>query len=182
MQLSDSAQSAYTRYWGLASDVALAAEMQPGEGYTSSLAVEAASQAAQLTGVPLTFQQATGVSSLYGIARNIESRATALTNAEDDDSIGPQHVSEAPWSRSMAEQNALPMWHARAQFTYLDESGLQIEGWTTVVVTQVLPPTVGRFRTQLTARIEDQLASPPGTGTPRSGQLLDIGRTYLMAV
>lgn len=182
MQLSDSANAAYTRYWGLASDVALAAEMQPGEGFTSSLAVEAASQAAQLTGVPLTFQQATGVSALYGIARTIEVKASNLTNAEDDESIADHMVSEAPWSRSIAEQNTLPMWHARAQFTYLDEAGLEINGWTTVVVTQVLPPTVGRFRTQLQARIEDQLASPPGTGTPRSGQLLDIGRTYLMAV
>lgn len=182
MQLSESANAAYSRYWGLASDVALAAEMQPGEGYTSSLAVEAASQAAQMTGTTLSFQEASGVSSLYGIARTIETRATALTNAEDDASIGPQHVSEAPWSRPIAEQNTLPMWHARAQFTYLDEAGLEINGWTTVVVTQVLPATVGRFRTQLQARIEDQLASPPGTGTPRSGQLLDIGRTYLMAV
>lgn len=182
MELSASAQSAYTRYWGLASDVALSAELEPGEGFTSSLAVEAASQAAQMTGVPLTFQQAAGVSSLYGIARSIESKATTLTNAEDDETITARHVSEPPWSRSLDAQNSMPMWHARAQFTYLDEQGNELTDWTTVIITQVLPSTVGRFRTQLQARIEDQLASPPGTGTPRSGTFLSVGRTYLMSV
>lgn len=123
-----------------------------------------------------------GLSQLYSIARRITNSSAALGAAPDSSPITGAMVAEAPWSRSAAEQGTLPMWQVRAEITYLDPAGGQQTGIATVTVPQVLPSSVGSLKAQLDLRIADQLASPPGTGTPRAGTLLSVGSITLLAV
>lgn len=76
----------------------------------------------------------------------------------------------------------MPQWQARMQFTYSDESGNVQQEMTTVIINQVLPSTMDSLQAQMELRVQDQLNSAPGQGTPRSGQLISIDAITLLAV
>lgn len=123
-----------------------------------------------------------GLSQLFSTARKIGNATDTLGTAPDVSPITGNMVAEAPWSRSAADQAALPMWQARVTMTYTDEFGVTQTGYSVINISQVLPSTVGSLNAQLALRAQDQLSSPPGTGTPRSGTLTSIDSVTLLAV
>lgn len=123
-----------------------------------------------------------GLSQLFSLGRQIGAAQGALAAAADSDRLTPGMYAEAPWSRSPAGQDALNMWQARVEVEYADEQGVVQSGTFTVTIPQVLPATVGSLRAQLALRITDMLATPPGTGTPRSGTLVSAGSVTILQV
>lgn len=123
-----------------------------------------------------------GLSQLFSIARKIGNSANALADASPDSGISGVMVAEAPWSRPLAEQTAEPKWLARVAMVYTDPAGVQQEGISVVEIKQVLPSSVASLQAQMALRVQDQLSTPPGTGTPRTGQLDEITSITLLAV
>lgn len=123
-----------------------------------------------------------GLSQLFSVGRKIGNATDAIGAAPDASPITDSMVAEAPWSRPAADQAALPMWQARVSMTYTDEFGVTQTGISVINISQVLPSTVGSLNAQLALRAQDQLSSPPGTGTPRSGTLTSIDSVTLLAV
>ena len=123
-----------------------------------------------------------GLSQLFSVARKIANATKTVDAADDSAPITPGMVQEAPWSRPTGQQTAAPQWQARVEMTYTDPAGITQPGYTIVQISQVLPSSVGSLRAQLALRIQDQLSTPPGTGTPRSGQLDSIDSITLLAV
>lgn len=123
-----------------------------------------------------------GLSQLFSTARRIGNATNSLSSAAGGAGIDQSMVAEAPWSRSAAEQAAMPMWQARVTMTYTDPSGVQQEGIAVVNITQVLPSSVASLQAQMELRVQDQLSAPPGTGTPREGTLDSVDSITLLAV
>lgn len=182
MELPPLAAAMYKTWWSFASYTA--SQVDPSGRYAYSVADASAAASAVNRDVyggqggynPI------GLSQLYSIARRIASASRAVGAAPDSSPIDASMVAEAPWSRSPADQAALPMWQARVSITYLDESGTQATGYAVVDIPQVLPSSVGSLRAQLGLRVQDQLATPPPTGTPRTGTLLSIDAIQLLQV
>jgi hypothetical protein len=125
---------------------------------------------------------APGLSQLFSIARGIAASGVALSALPDSAPLDQSMAARVPWDRPTGEQEAMPIWQARAEVAYTDEAGTPLTGIFTVTIPQVLPSTVGSLRAQMALRIQDMLASPPGTGTPRSGSLAGVGAITLMQV
>lgn len=123
-----------------------------------------------------------GVSQLYGAANAIARASYNLSQAADTDVLTSAHVAQDLFGRSAAEQAALPMYRATVQATYIDESGAQVTGTFTQFYYHRLPPTVGSLRQHAQLDVTDQLATPPPTGTPRTGTLVSVDRITLTAV
>lgn len=101
-----------------------------------------------------------GVSELRGLATTIQASGRRLERLGDSAALSGQHVAEAPWSRSLAEQNALGIYQVRYQHTTLTADGPETN-WRTSVFYGELPGTVGELR----AAIEEdagQLANKYG--------------------
>ena len=86
-----------------------------------------------------------GVSQLRGLAAGIQRGAASFERLADNLGLGNVHVAQAPWSRSLAEQAALPMYHVRYQHTVMGPEGPETN-WRTSVFTGPLPDTVGGIR------------------------------------
>lgn len=181
MQLPAAAQNVYKEWWSLASYAAANTSPSTGQLYSSSDLNAAAADVARAQGAPLAFTDFTGLTTLYSIARTIERAADTLTAAADSDALHAGMVSEAPWSRSAHLQAASPMWQLRAQITYRAPDGTVITSWGTGIFQNVLPSTAGALRAEAELQFARMLAArneQRNTG----GELLSIGRTYLMAV
>lgn len=172
----------YQTWWAFANYAANAQTPSGGWAYTPADASSAASQINRDVYGGAGGYNPIGLSQLFGIARRIGNATNELANAADESPITSKMVAEAPWSRSAAEQAAMPQWQARVSITYTDENGIQQSGISVVNITQVLPSSVGSLNAQLQLRVQDQLSSPPGQGTPRSGQLDSIDSVTLLAV
>lgn len=145
----------------------------------------AASEISKTTGGPYAKFDPVGLSQLFSVARTIGSANNALNAAGPGDRLDPGSMSaEAPFSRTDAAQSALPVWYARTEVEYLDETGTPQKGTFTVAIPQVLPPTVGSLRAQLALRIQDMLDTPEGPegGTPRGGTFGSIIGVSLLQV
>ena len=73
------------------------------------------------------------------------------------------------------------MWQVRAEVTYRAPDGTVVTTWGTGVFPRVLSTTVGAMRQELTLQMQRMLSTRDeqhNTG----GELLSIGRTFLMAV
>lgn len=123
-----------------------------------------------------------GLSVLFSKARAMGNAQFDFTSADPALPSNQFPVAEAPWSRNAADQAALPQWQARMQFTYADEGGQELTEMTTVIINQVLPSTMDSLARQMELRVQDQLNSAPGQGTPRSGTLISIDSITLLAV
>jgi len=86
-----------------------------------------------------------GVSQLRSIATQIQASGRRLETLADAADLTGQHIAEAPWSRSMAEQNALGIYQVRYQHTTLTADGPETN-WRTSVFYGQLPGTVGELR------------------------------------
>lgn len=182
MDLPPLAASMYNTWWTFANYAANATEPDGSWAYTVADASSAASQISKDVGGAYASWSPIGMSQLFGIARRIGNATNAVTNADDLAPVVQSMVAEAPWSRPAAEQAAMPQWQARVQMTYTDPSGEVISGISVVNISQVLPSTVGSLKAQIALRIQDQLDAPPGTGTPRQGQLVSVDSVTLLAV
>lgn len=172
----------YNTWWSFANYAANATNPDGSWAYTVADASSAASEISKTVGGNYASWSPIGMSQLFSVARKLGNATNTLGNADDSSPITPGMVAEAPWSRSQADQATMPMWQARVSITYTDESGVQQTGISVVNISQVLPSTVGSLNAQLALRVQDQLAAPPGTGTPRSGQLDSIDSVTLLAV
>lgn len=182
MDLPPLADAMYRTWWSFANYAANAREPDGSYSFTVADTSSAASEISKTVGGAFASYNPIGVSQLFGIARKIGNATAALAAADPADPLTSAHVAEAPWSRSAADQAAMPQWQARVSITYTDSSGVQQQGISVVNISQVLPSTVASLHAQLELRIADQLASPPGTGTPKSGTLDSIDSITLLAV
>lgn len=182
MDLPPAAAAMYKTWWSFASYAAT--QLDPAGRYAYSPADASAAASAinrDVYGGQGGYNPI-GLSQLYSVARGIANASRTLTGADDSAPITSDMVAEAPWSRSAADQAAMPMWQARVNITYTDPSGATLTGITVVDIPQVLPASVGSLRGQLAFRIQDQLSAPPPTGTPRTGQLLSVDQITLLQV
>ena len=181
MQLSSAAQGVYADWWQLAS-YAAAQRGSAGEyTYTVTDLISAATEISKSENSPLSFASYSGLSSLFGVARGMERSADNLTGAGTDDALDSSMVSEAPWSRSLSVQNSAPEWQLRAEITYRAPDGTVTTTWGTGVFRNTLHTTVGQMRDEAWMQFQRMLAKRSeqrNTG----GELLSMGRQYLMAV
>lgn len=182
MDLPSAAQAMYNTWWSFVNYAANATDANGKYAYSVTDASSAASAINKDVYGGQGGYNPIGLSQLFSVARKIGNATGALGQADPSSAITGSMVAEAPWSRPAAEQAALPMWQARVSITYTDESGITQTGISVVNISQVLPTTVGSLNAQLALRVQDQLSSPPGTGTPRSGTLASIDSVTLLAV
>lgn len=182
MQLPPLADAMYKTWWSFVSYAALAREADGSYSYSVTDASSAASAINKDVYGGQGGYNPIGLSQLFSVARKIGNATSALSGASGNVPIGATMVAEAPWSRSAADQAAMPMWQARVTMTYTDASGVQQEGIAVVNISQVLPSSVASLQAQMELRVQDQLAAPPGTGTPRSGQLDSISSITLLSI
>lgn len=182
MDLPTAAASVYQTWWSFANYAASSRDQNGAYSFTVADAQSAASQVNRDVYGGAGGYNPIGISQLFGIARRIANSSAALGQAAPTSPITPSMVAEAPWSRSQADQAAMPMWQARVEITYTDAAGVTQNGISVVNISQVLPSSVASLNAQLALRIQDQLAAPPGTGTPRQGELNSINSITLLAV
>lgn len=179
MDLLPSAKGVYPDLWALATYAAAHKDQAGNYSYQVTDLVASLTEIGQLENRTFTFEDHAGVSSLFGIARTMERAADRLTAAPDAAGIDRQHISEPPWSRSLAAQNAAPEWQLRAEITYRAPDGSVITTWGTGIFQKVLPATVGAMRAEATLQFQrmlSQRSEEKNTG----GELLSIGRQYLL--
>lgn len=182
MQLPAQAQSVYAPLWAFVQQAASSISPSTGNIYTAAELNSAVSDAYSARGISLPFDAFTGLAQLYGIARTMERAADALTAAADSASLDPAaHVAEAPWSRSAGVMQAEPKWQLRAEITYRAPDGSVITTWGTGEFRNTLPATVGAMRQEAILQFQRYL-SKRSEEKNTGGELLGLGRTYLMAV
>lgn len=182
MDLPAQADAMYKTWWSFANYAANAREADGSYSFTVADVSSAASSISKTVGGAYSAYNPIGLSQLFSVARKIGNATASLGNAAGAAGIDLSMVAEAPWSRPAAEQAAMPMWQARVTMTYTDSAGVQQEGISVVNITQVLPSSVASLNAQMALRVQDQLSSPPGTGTPREGTLNDITSITLLSV
>lgn len=182
MELPTQADAMYKTWWNFANYAANAREPDGSYSYNVTDASSAASEISKTVGGAYSSYNPIGVSQLFSIARKIGNSTSQLAAAAGGQQISGSMVAEAPWSRPPAEQAAMPMWQARVTMTYTDSAGIQQQGIAVVNISQVLPSSVASLQAQMELRIADQLAAPPGTGTPRTGTLDSVDSITLLAV
>jgi len=86
-----------------------------------------------------------GLSTLRGIAGGMENARAALAAAGAD--LAPHHtmIAEAPWSRTIEEQNAAPIFQAQTPVTMRDELGRIFTRDVTYTWRGGLPTTAGQL-------------------------------------
>ena len=183
MELPPAAAAMYSTWWGFALQAATTIAPDGKYAYSVADASAAASAISRDVGGRYASWSPIGMSQLFSAARQIAHSQGALNSASPTDRLDPETMAaEAPWSRSAADQDAMQVWQARTEVTYVDEAGVEQTGIFTVQIPQVLPATVGSLRAQMELRVTDMLATPPGTGTPRSGTLTAVGDITLLQV
>lgn len=182
MDLAPTAAAMYKTWWSFVNYAAHAREADGSYSYTVADTSSAASDISKTVGGAYAAYNPIGVSQLFGIARRISNSTAALGNADAGSAITTAMVAEAPWSRPLADQAASPQWQARVNITFTDANGVTQDSISVVNISQVLPSSVASLQAQLELRIADQLAAPPGTGTPRSGTLDSINSITLLAI
>lgn len=82
-----------------------------------------------------------GVNELRSLATSIQASADRLERADPSARLDSRLVSEAPWGRSLAERDALPMFQVRYQHTTIGPNGPETS-WRTSVIRGQVPRTV----------------------------------------
>lgn len=182
MDLPPAADAMYKTWWAFAQYAAQATNPDGSWAYSVTDASSAASQINRDVYGGQGGYNPIGLSQLFSIARKIGNSTAALAAADPASPITDAMVQQAPWSRPLAEQTASPQWQARVLMTYTDPLGIQLQEYTVVTISQVLPSSITSLNAQLALRIQDQLSAPPGTGTPREGALDSIDSVTLLAV
>jgi len=139
-------------------------------------------RAAQL-GLSTVGVGASAISTLRGYAGRMLGAAKSLNAAPDNTALTSSHYAEAPWARPLAEQNTMPIYHLSFDHTIEVDSGDTVTRRQTIILTGMLPGTIGDLR----GMAEDEAAllaaegSPDSEGTPH-GVSLGIDNLMLTAV
>lgn len=182
MDLPDRAKAMYKTWWSFVSYAASAVDPNGQFKYLLTDATAAAADIAKSIGGIFAKWDPIGLGQLFSAARRIAGIGQTINNASDETVTSTLNIPEAPWSRSSADQLASPSWQARSQVTYINEIGEQVQEWFTPVVDDVLPPTVGDLKAQVSSSIDAMLTGRSERDTPRKGQLLSVDSITLMAV
>lgn len=166
MDLSPEAQRALA-YWGPISRAA-------SEHMTTRELWGAIRAESERLGLPSPGVTVRGVSQLRGLAGGIESRAREFNTYSDSRVLRGSMAAQAPWSRPLGEQRALPQYQIRFQHQYTSR-GEQVTEWRTTMIPARLPRTVGDLR-DLVAGDALQLARKYGV------EHLGIGDLQVLAV
>lgn len=181
-ELPPSAQAMYKTWWSTV--MAWAAEVNPATGgrYGASDISVLASASRQLYPGVYPSYSPPGVSALYTRALAITNSAGVLAAADPAGPVPDTAVALAPWSADQATREAMPAWQARVEATYVTAEGVQEAGTWTLPFKGVLPSSVASLTAQAELRVTDYLMAPPGTGTPRKGELSSVDSITLLAV
>lgn len=172
----------YKTWWSFVSYAASATGPIGQFLYTLTDATAAAADIAKSIGGIFASWDPIGLSQLFSTARRIAGIGQTIGSAGDETITSTLNIPEAPWSRSTVDQLAAPSWQARTSITYVNEIGEQVSEYFTVGVDQVLPPTVGDLKSQVSSSIDQMLTGQAENGTPRRGQLVSVDSITLMAV
>lgn len=181
MELSANASNAYPDWWQFISYAAAHRDAAGKYDYQIVDIGPAVAEIHQVAGLRIQAGLLPGLSSLFSIARTMEVKADRLTALPDEAAITDAHISEAPYSRSLAEQTASPKYQLRAEITYRAPDGTVITQWGTGIFNNTPPATAGAMRDEARlqfARMLSKRDEQKNTG----GELLAIGRTYLIAI
>lgn len=181
MDMTPDQKSTYADWWGLITHAGSARNQQGGYAYSTTDLQTAVTEILRAAGQTITFAARSFVSKLFGVSRGIERSADTLTAAPNEAAITAAMVSEPPWSRPLRVQTAAPQWQLRAEITYRAPDGSIVTTWGTGIFNYVLPSTAGAMRDEAFLQFSRMLSRRndlKNTG----GELLDIGRQYLMAV
>lgn len=182
MDLGQFASQAYPQLWDFITYAASQKDEAGSYKFSPFDLSPAIREIGQLEGRTFAFGVYTGAAQLFGVARTMERAADTLTAADDQASLDEaSHVSEPPWSRSQAQMEASPEWQLRAEITYRAPDGSIITTWGTGIFQRVLPSTVGAMRDEAWLQFQRML-SKRSEQRNTGGELLSIGRQYLMAV
>lgn len=182
MNLPDRAKAMYKSWWSFVSYAASAVSAAGQFLYTLTDATAAAADIARNIGGIFAQWDPIGLSQLFSAARRIAGIGQTVKEAADETITVTLNIPEAPWSRSLADQNASPAWQLRTLATYVNELGEQVSEYFTVGIDQVLPPTVGDLKSQVSTSIDQMLTGQAENGTPRRGQLISIDEINPMVV
>lgn len=182
MDLPDRAKAMYKTWWSFVSYAASAVNAVGTFLYNLTDATSAAGDIARSIGGVFAKWDPIGLSQLFSAARRIAGIGQLIGNSGAETITSTLNIPEAPWSRSLAEQNASPSWQARTSVSYINEIGEQVSEYFTVGINDVLPPTVGDLKSQVQTSIDNMLTGIAENGTPRRGQLLSVDSITLMTV
>lgn len=182
MNLPPAAAAMYNTWWSFVAGIANERNDQGGYAYNIAQAQSIAAQVFPDYEGTVAPYNPIGLSQLFGAARRIQNAVVDVATADPSTVSTGFQVAAAPWGRPPDEQAASPKWQARAEFTYTDETGQQLSETMTVIFNQTLPPTFESLQLQTGFLIQNNLSSPPGTGTPRSGVLDSVDTITLIAV
>lgn len=149
---------------------------------TADLFVNIRARAAEL-GLPSVGVGASAVSTLRGYASRMIGSARALNAAADALALTSEHVAEAPWARTLAEQNTMPIYHVSFDHTIQLDDGSTVTKRQNLTITGTLPGTVGDLR-DLVASEAALMAAEGGaadSGTPH-GVSLSVDNLMALAV
>lgn len=123
------------------------------------------------------------VSTLRGYAARMIEATRQLGRASDADPLSSAHIAEAPWARSLNEQNTMPVYHIGFDHTIQLDDGSTITKRQTIIVSGALPGTVGDVRDMVASEAALLAAEggPADSGTPR-GQSMDVSNLQILAV
>jgi len=139
------------QYWGTI-EHAVSARASTADLWT---AVHAAAEAA---GNPLTDVSAADMSILRGAAVAVRVAAENLAAITEPTSIDVSMIAQAPWSRPLAEQNALGAWQVRFEMTTV-EDGVESTSWYTTLFEGALPATTDLLSAAVTEDAESLASS-----------------------
>lgn len=181
MPLPTQAQGVYQEWWSLITYAVTHTVPGTDQMYTATDLSQAVKAIADAEGRSLTFQDYTGIAQLYGIARSMERAADVLTLAGDGEPLISDHVSTPPWARDYNVMASAPKWQLRVEVSYRAPDGTVTDTVGTGIFQNVLPTTVGDLRAEAELQMKRYL-SKRSEEHNTGGELLSIGRMYLMAV
>lgn len=138
---------------------------------------------AQAQGLSSPGVSATAISTLRGYASRMISAADSLAKARPELALTSSLIAEAPWSRPLQDQNAMPIYQVSFQNTIQLEDGSTVTKWQSTTITGQLPPTVGDLYGVASAEAERLAAEgTTGSGGTPKGTSLGITGTYILSV
>lgn len=149
---------------------------------TSDMFTNIRQRAADL-GLPSVGVSAAAISTLRGYATGIIRAADALGNADPSAPLDSSMIAATPWGRSLAAQNAMPVFNVAFQHTIQQDDGQTVSVWHTITFTGVLPSTVADLQEAVASEAALLARESAGTspGSPH-GTSLDVSDLSLTAV
>ena len=164
MALSAAIEAAYSKLWNFIQSVAPVRSATGAYAYQSSDIWSAASQIAREAGQSLTALENRGVPGLISLARSQANAIDALNSAPPGAAIDASMIATWPTAASLDVQAAQPQFMAKAQFTYTNNVGEQVQSWITVTNITELPQSADALALRLTGAAISAFTAPQSEG------------------